>query len=518
MKLYTDEEGTAPSPRRVRMYLAEKAIAVPYEELELHRANRTPEFRRKNPIGTLPVLELEDGRCISESIAICRYFEELHPHPTLFGSTPQERADVEMWTRRVEHYLYLPIDLAGLPPARAERAQRRRRSSRPRRCARCGSSTAPSPSSPTSSARASRWPTSSLSAPSTTACASPASSCRRASATSRPGSTRWRRGRAPRPKGSARKLRIHLDTDFGGDPDDACALALLLASGAELVGITTNLDPGGLRAGCVAHYLKRAGRTEIPVAAGAGASLTTLARHFSTAADPGCWPEPVTPAPAPPGAALDLLCRSIEGGASVVAIGAATNLALLEVARPGALEQASVVFMGGWIEPPAAGLPAWGPEMDWNVQCDTDAARILAAKANLTLVTLPATLTAHLRAAHLPRLRASGPVGELLALQSEVHARTYKMTELGRAHAALPDDLLNFHYDPVTCAVALGWPGATLEEMRLRPVLDGGVVRFERDESGRPARVVTAVDGEAFSEMWLGRIEGLRRPTTASET
>jgi glutathione S-transferase len=113
MKLYTDEEGTAPSPRRVRMYLAEKAIVVPFEELELHRANRTPEFREKNPIGTLPVLELDDGSCISESIAICRYFEELRPHPALFGSTPQERADVEMWTRRVEHYLYLPIDLAG---------------------------------------------------------------------------------------------------------------------------------------------------------------------------------------------------------------------------------------------------------------------------------------------------------------------------------------------------------------------------------------------------------------------
>ena len=113
MKLYTDEEGTAPSPRRVRMYLAEKAIVVPFEELELHRANRTPEFRRKNPVGTLPVLELDDGTCISESIANCRYFEELRPHPALFGSTPEQRADVEMWTRRVEHYLYLPIDLGG---------------------------------------------------------------------------------------------------------------------------------------------------------------------------------------------------------------------------------------------------------------------------------------------------------------------------------------------------------------------------------------------------------------------
>ena len=113
MKLYVDEEGTAPSPRRVRMFLAEKAIVVPFEELELHRANRTPEFRKKNPLGTLPVLELDDGSCIAESIAICRYFEELRPHPALFGATREERADVEMWTRRVEHYLYLPIDLGG---------------------------------------------------------------------------------------------------------------------------------------------------------------------------------------------------------------------------------------------------------------------------------------------------------------------------------------------------------------------------------------------------------------------
>lgn len=112
MKIYIDDGGTAPSPRRVRMYLAEKGIDVPYERLELHKANRTPEFRRKNPVGTLPVLELDDGTCISESIAICRYFEELHPDPPLFGSTPREKAEVEMWTRRVEHYLYLPIDLA----------------------------------------------------------------------------------------------------------------------------------------------------------------------------------------------------------------------------------------------------------------------------------------------------------------------------------------------------------------------------------------------------------------------
>jgi glutathione S-transferase len=112
VKLYVDKDGTAPSPRRVRMYLAEKGIEVPYAPLEVPMENRTPEFRQKNPVGSLPVLELDDGRCIAESLAICRYFEELHPDPPLFGATPLEKAEIEMWTRRVEHYFYLPLDFS----------------------------------------------------------------------------------------------------------------------------------------------------------------------------------------------------------------------------------------------------------------------------------------------------------------------------------------------------------------------------------------------------------------------
>lgn len=112
MKLYTDSEGTAPSPRRVRMYLAEKSIEVPTELLKIHRENREEWFLEKNPVGTLPVLELEDGTCISESMAICRYFESLQPEPPLFGTTPERIARIEMWTRRVELYLYQQIDYA----------------------------------------------------------------------------------------------------------------------------------------------------------------------------------------------------------------------------------------------------------------------------------------------------------------------------------------------------------------------------------------------------------------------
>jgi purine nucleosidase len=308
-------------------------------------------------------------------------------------------------------------------------------------------------------------------------------------------------------------MRVHLDTDLGGDPDDACALAMLLGwPDVELVGVTTTIDREGRRAGYVAHCLELAGRGGVPVAAGAGVSLTTLRVADPVVDDERFWPRGLAPRPSPAGAALDLLERSIEGGATVVAIGPWTNLALLEVARPGSLGRAPVVVMGGWLGGPAAGLPAWGPEMDWNVQWDTRAAEIVAATtAELTLATLPATLRAHLRAADLPRLRASGPLGALLARQSEAHALDRGMAELGRAHAGLPDDLLNFQYDPVACAVALGWSGAVVEEMRLRPVLEAGVLRFEPDREGRPARVVVDVDGVAFAETWLAAVEAAQR-------
>jgi purine nucleosidase len=306
--------------------------------------------------------------------------------------------------------------------------------------------------------------------------------------------------------------RIHLDTDLGGDPDDACALAMLLGwPEVELVGITTTADRGGRRAAYVAHCLKLAGRDNIPVAAGAEASLTTLRIADPVIDDERYWPTTLAGHPSPPGAALDLLSRSIGAGATIVGIGPATNLALIEVARSGTLGRVPVVVMGGWTQPPAEGLPAWGPEMDWNVQWDARAAEIVAATATLTLVTLPATLKAHLRAADLPRLRASGPLGELLARQSEAHALDVGMAELGRAHAGLPDDLLNFHYDPVACAVALGWSGVVVEEMRLRPILDGEALRFQTDPRGRPTRVVVDVDGPSFTETWLAAVEAARR-------
>lgn len=101
MKLY--DSPTAPNPRRVRVFLAEKNIEVESELVDLRKGeHKTPEFLEKNLNGQIPVLELDDGTCISESIAICRYFEALHPTPALFGTTPVEIALIDMHQRRIE--------------------------------------------------------------------------------------------------------------------------------------------------------------------------------------------------------------------------------------------------------------------------------------------------------------------------------------------------------------------------------------------------------------------------------
>ena len=106
MKLY--DGGPYPNPRRVRIFLAEKGIPLPeIVAIDLKSAqNREEAFAAVNPWRTIPVLELDDGTRIAESVAICRYFEEQHPEPPLFGRDAREKALVEMWSRRVEFGLY----------------------------------------------------------------------------------------------------------------------------------------------------------------------------------------------------------------------------------------------------------------------------------------------------------------------------------------------------------------------------------------------------------------------------
>jgi len=341
--------------------------------------------------------------------------------------------------------------------------------------------------------------------------------------------------------------KIHLDTDIGGDIDDLCALAMALKwPGAELTGVTTVAEHAGTggrklpdhrdgkRAGMVRYVLGLAGRTDVPVAAGAEATLPCYRLFQGLPEEAVYWPENIGnlgiggsvgagssgelhPQPAPtkkfptPGfSALDLLERSIEQEATIVAIGPFTNLALLEQRSPGILQTARLVLMGGYVFPPRPGYPAWNYEMDWNVQVDVLSALYVLERSHPTLVPLAVTVETALRRAYLPRLRQSGPLGQLIARQAEAHALEYKNEETyGQTCPGLPPDMINFQHDPLACAIALGWEeGVEVRELPLKSEIRDGWLRQAIDPSGKPARVVTAVDGELFNEFWLRIVEG----------
>lgn len=107
MKLYNS---LGPNPRVVRMFLLEKGLELPLEEVDLAAAeNRRPPYTDRNPAGQLPSLELDDGTVLAEVTAICDYLEECHPEPALIGSSPEERAETRMWTRRADLGICEPL-------------------------------------------------------------------------------------------------------------------------------------------------------------------------------------------------------------------------------------------------------------------------------------------------------------------------------------------------------------------------------------------------------------------------
>lgn len=110
--LFYDSAMPAPNPRRVRIFAAEKGIDLPTQDVSIVKGeHKSEEFRAINPLGQTPALQTDDGICLSESVAICRYLEALHPEPPLFGTTPAEIAQIEMWSRRVELRLMVPTGM-----------------------------------------------------------------------------------------------------------------------------------------------------------------------------------------------------------------------------------------------------------------------------------------------------------------------------------------------------------------------------------------------------------------------
>ncbi|OYX40776.1 MULTISPECIES: glutathione S-transferase family protein [unclassified Sphingomonas] len=110
--LFYDAANPAPNPRRVRIFLAEKGLKVPTEQLSIVAGDhKKPEFLAVNPLGQIPALKLDDGEVITESLSICRFFEALNPDPPMFGKGPKGVAEVDMWVRRVELRLMVPVGM-----------------------------------------------------------------------------------------------------------------------------------------------------------------------------------------------------------------------------------------------------------------------------------------------------------------------------------------------------------------------------------------------------------------------
>jgi inosine-uridine nucleoside N-ribohydrolase len=306
-------------------------------------------------------------------------------------------------------------------------------------------------------------------------------------------------------------LKLHLDTDLGGDIDDLCALALVLNwPGAELIAVTTVADDQGKRAGYVRYVLGLAGRQEVPVAAGADISLDCYRTRPGLPDEATYWPEPIPPAPTSLDQALGLLARSIEQGAIIAAIGPFTNLALLEKRSPGILHRANLYLMGGYIFPPRKGFPPWANDNDYNIQVDVESAEYVITHSHPTLIPLAVTAETALRRAYLERLRRGGPLARLIARQAEAFAKEENYeTKYGKTCDNLPDDLINFQHDPLACAIALGWnEGVEIASIPLKIEQSDGWLYEIIDPTGTPTRVVTKIDGDRFSEIWVDIVAG----------
>lgn len=303
--------------------------------------------------------------------------------------------------------------------------------------------------------------------------------------------------------------KIHLDTDLGGDTDDLCALAMLLKwPDMQIIGITTNTEQNGKRAGYTKYVLKIVGRENIPVKAGADVSGGYYRGKPGLPNEKDYWPESISPSPNELDEALELLKTSIEQGAIIIGIGAFTNLFLLDKKYPGILKNTRLYLMGGYVYPIRESYPQWGNDMDWNIQVDVNSAKHVIENSNPTLVPLTVTVETAIRRAYLPALRKSGRLGEIMATQAEAINREYNNEEkFGKTCTGLPSDILNFQHDALACAIALGWnDGVVIEEVPLRLEIKESYLLEHIDDSGKSTKVVTKVNGNKFNEMWLNMV------------
>ncbi len=321
-------------------------------------------------------------------------------------------------------------------------------------------------------------------------------------------------------------MRIHLDTDIGGDIDDLCALAFLLRrKGVEVSAITTVADIGGKRAGYARHVLRLEERDEIPVAAGADVTLGCYRSLDEFPGELGCyrirpdfpeevryWGHPISPLPNSIERALDLLRKSIEEDTTIVCTGPYTNLYLLDKKYPGILSRARPVLMGGYAFKSREGFPNWGNNMDYNIQVDIQSAQHVLKHTSPTLVPLSVTVETSLRRRDLAALQDAGDLGRLIVRQAEAYAQDQQYEEkYGRTCRNLPRDTINFQHDPLTCAIAIGWrEGVHFDVIPLKLETQDGWLIEKEDSSGWPIRMVTRIDGARFGKFWLATLLSMK--------
>lgn len=314
-------------------------------------------------------------------------------------------------------------------------------------------------------------------------------------------------------------MKIHLDTDFGGDIDDICALAMLLrwSGDIELTGVTTVAEINGRRAGQVKYVLEMEGKTGVPVAAGADISEGFYPYELGLPPEERYWTEPVAPLSNISDEAVELLRKSVERGAIIIGIGPLSNLYLLEKKYPGILRDARLFLMGGYAYPPREGFPNWGDEDDFNMQVDARSALSVIENSDPTFVPISVTVETALRRKHLESLSRAGALGRLLARQAEAFAEDEKIAEtFGAICSKLPSDIINFQHDPLACAIALGWnEGIEISRIPLKTELRNNLLHRKIDAGGKPARIVTKIDGQRFSEFWVDTIANFSFPKSS---
>lgn len=303
-------------------------------------------------------------------------------------------------------------------------------------------------------------------------------------------------------------IKVHLDTDLGGDIDDLCALTMLLKwPDTEVAGITTVTDDNGKRAGFTKHALRLAGRSDIPVKAGADVSLGCY-RIKCGYQDERYWPKSIPRVQNTIDEALDLLKKSIEENAVIIGIGPLTNFYLLDKEYPGILQKAKLFLMGGYIYPPTEGYPRWKQNDDFNIQVDIISAKYVLEKSQPTLIPLTVTVETFFRRSYLNKLRQSDDLCKLIAGQAEVFALDEKNEEkYGKTCSKLPSDIINFQHDPLAVAIALGWTeGIEFEKLPLSFTIKDNWLNETIGSGGKTYNFVTKIDGEKFSSFWLEKV------------